>query len=131
MPSDRPRPTERTGKTHNEISWEKNGTRISLDFQLGHNKEDTLASFRFGLETISLGEFFEAPGIGDEAVLVKNVEFNKKMTNVGLHFVKGRAKVSVYLSNHQRSREENEKELMEIVRLIEPLIIARPDFNDP
>ncbi|MBX3296509.1 MAG: hypothetical protein KF762_12450 [Acidobacteria bacterium] len=119
------------GRTYTSFAWRRNGTGLRIAVELEFNKEETVRSFRLGLEGISLGEFFEAPGIGGEAVLVKNVEFNKKMTNVGLHFVKGRAMVSVYLSNHQRSREENEKELMEIVRLIEPLIIARPDFNDP
>lgn len=121
---------ENLGRTLNEISWQDNRTRISMDLQLGHNKTDTLDRFRLGLEGISMGEFFKAPGIGDEAVLVKNVDFNKKVTSVGLHFVKGRAKVSVYVKNFSRSTEKNEKELMEIVRIIEPLVVARADIRD-
>lgn len=120
----------RRGTTRNEMSWKKGETVLQIYFQLEFNKTDALASFRNGMDAISMGEFFDAPGIGDEARLVKNVEFNKRSTNVGLHFVKGRAKVSVSVTNHKRSTVKNERELMEIVRLIEPLIIARPNFDD-
>jgi hypothetical protein len=122
---------ENLGRTLNEISWQHNNTRISMDLQLGHNEADTRTRFQSGLDGISMGEFFNVPGIGYTAVLVKNVDFNKAVSNVSLHFVKGRAKVSVYVRNFGRSTEKNEKELMELVRIIEPLVIARADIRDP
>lgn len=120
----------RRGATYNEISWLNTKTKLSLNFSLGFSKEDILPIFRRGLSSISSGEFFEVSNIGDKAILVKNVYANTKSTTVGFHFVKGRAMVSLYLTNHKRKTEKNEKELMEIVRLIEPLIIARANFDD-
>lgn len=122
---------EYRGKTHTQLNYVNSRTHVRLDIFLGHNKDDTVSSFRFGLSGISMGEFFDAPGIGDKAVLVKNVDFNPKVTSTSLHFVKGRAQVSIYVFNWQRSREKNERELMEIVRLIEPLVVARADIGDP
>jgi len=120
----------RRGETRNEITWRTAKTQLSIYVNLGLKKEEELILFREGLDHISMGEFFSVPNIGDEAVLVKNVLFNKRATNVGLHFIKGRAKVSIYVTNHQRKTAKNEKELMEVVRLIEPLIDARPNFDD-
>lgn len=79
-----------------------------------------------------MGEFFPAPEFGNEAILVKNVQFNQNNTQVSLHFVKERAKVAIYVRNNKTRRKtaENEKELMEIARLIEPLIRARASFDD-
>ena len=54
-----------------------------------------------------------------------------KFTHLALHFIKGRATVIVSISNYKRKPEKLENELMEIVRLIEPLILARPNFDDP
>lgn len=120
----------RRGETLDELTWRTSKTQLAINIHLGLKKENELISFREGLEHISMGEFFAIPNIGDEAVLVKNVLFNKRATNVGLHFVKGRAQVDVYVTNHQRKTAKNEKELMEVVHLIEPLIIARPNFDD-
>ncbi len=120
----------RPGETRNDFTWRSSDTQLRLNVNLGTRKDEQIPLFRRRLEYISMGEFFEIQNIGDEAVLVKNVQFNKKMTNVGLHFVKGRVQVETYLTNHQRSTEKNQKELMEFVRLIEPLIIARPNIDD-
>lgn len=120
----------RRGETYNEVTWHNNKTRLSIDYSLGFSKEEILPIFHRGLESISMGDFFKVSDIGDEAILVKNVYANTKMTSVGLHFIKGRADVSIYLTNHKRKTEKNEKELMEIVRLIEPLIVARQNFDD-
>ncbi len=122
---------EYKGKTQTQMNWVNGRTGVRVNIYLSHNKDDSLYSFRRGLESISMGEFFDAPGIGDKAVLVKNVDFNQKVTSTSLHFVKGRAQVSIYVFNWQRSREKNEKELMEIVRLIEPLVVARAGIRDP
>lgn len=120
----------RRGATYNEISWQNKETRVFLNFHLGFNKEDTSSRLHTSMSGISMGEFFDVPDIGDEATLVKNVTYNKKATSVSLHFVKGRAAVSIYLKNLRRKTAKNEKELMEIVRLIEPLIVAKPNFDD-
>ena len=47
-----------------------------------------------------------------------------------IHFVKNRAEVDIYLRNHSRKRETNETEIMEVVRLIEPLIVSRVSFYE-
>lgn len=120
----------RRGETHNEVSWQRRTTRLNLNFQLRFDKENALALSRRSIEATSMGEFFDVPNLGDEATLVKNVVYNAQVTSVGLHFVKGRVSLSIYLQNFKRKTEKNEKELMKIVKLIEPLIIARPDFDD-
>jgi hypothetical protein len=120
----------RRGETHNEMTWRTTKTQLSIQVHLGLKKEEQLPSFHRRLDSISMGEFFAVPNIGEEAILVKNVLFNTKTTSVGLHFVKGRAQVNTYITNHKRKTAKNEKELMEIVHLIEPLIIARPNFDD-
>jgi hypothetical protein len=119
------------GSTSNEIVWQDGKTNLLLRFELGLNKEDTRMSYRRGLESIAMGDFIDAPGIGDEATLVKNVTANTRMTSVGIHFVKGRAQMHIYLSNGLRSTAKNEKELMEIVKIIEPLVVARASFDEP
>jgi hypothetical protein len=119
------------GSTSNEIIWQNDKTNLLLRFELGLNKEDTLRLFRRGLESIAMGDFIDVPGIGEEATLVKNVTANTKMTSVGIHFVKGRAQMHIYLRNGLRSTAKNEKELMEIVRIIEPLVVARASFDEP
>lgn len=119
------------GKTNNELSWLYGNTNIFVHIRLSHYPDETIYRYRSGLNGISMGEFYELSGIGDMAVLVKNVNINQKVTNVGLHFLKGRAWVSVYVNDWRRSVEKNEKELMELVRIIEPLVIARADIRDP
>lgn len=118
------------GETLDDISWFNRKTKIGMQIRLGFNNEEALTNFRRSMNSISMGEFFAVPNVGDEAVLVKNVNFNTKTTNVGLHFVKGRAQVDIYVANYKRKTEKNEKELMEILRLVEPLIVARPNFDD-
>jgi hypothetical protein len=122
---------ENKGKTNNQVSWLNRNTSITLTIKLGHYHDETMYWYGFGLNGISMGEFFDVPGIGEKAVLVKNVRFNRKVTTAGIHFVKGRAWVSLYVNNWRRSTEKNEKELMELVRIIEPLVIARADIRDP
>ena len=118
------------GRTLDEISWLKGKTKISMQITLGFNSEEILGKFRRRMNGISMGEFFPVPNVGDKAVLVKNVQFNTKATDVGLHFVKGRAQVDIYVANYKRKTEKNEKELMEVLALIEPLIVARANFDD-
>ncbi|MGH9948642.1 MAG: hypothetical protein ACRD6X_15800 [Pyrinomonadaceae bacterium] len=120
----------RRGETRNEMSWRTENTKISVTIGLGLSKEEELSNFLPALDHISMGEFFEAAGFGEKAILVKNVDFNRKVTQVSLHFVKARALVHIYVQNHQRSRAKNEKELMQVARLIEPLIVAKENFDD-
>jgi hypothetical protein len=119
------------GLAGNELAWrEGKKTEISYSLVLDFDKEEVKKSFDFGLNSISIGDFYKISGIGDEAILAKNVTANTKMTGVNMHFIKGRAEVHISLINHKRSTEKNEKELMEFVKLIEPLIIARDSFDD-
>lgn len=120
----------RRGTTRNEMSWNNGNTILQVYVELEFNNSDAVKSLRHGMESISMGEFFEVRSFGEEARLIKNVESNQRMTNVGLHFVKGRAVVSIYVTNHKRIASKNEKVLMEVARLVEPLVVARPNFDD-
>ena len=123
-------PPGKRGMTFDEIEWQNKKTNIHIVIYLKLSKEGISKDFWHGLNLISMGAFFKVSDIGDEAILVKNVYANHKMTSVSLHFIKGRANVKVSLRNHKRKTEKNEKVLMETVRLIEPLIIARDNFDD-
>jgi hypothetical protein len=119
------------GLAGNELTWrEGKKTEVSFSIVLDFNKVEVKKSFDIGLSSISIGDFYKLSGIGDEAILAKNFTANTKMTGVNMHFIKGRAEVHISLTNHKRSTEKNEKELMEFVKLIEPLIIARDNFDD-
>ncbi|MBS1794352.1 MAG: hypothetical protein JSS81_10890 [Acidobacteria bacterium] len=118
------------GVTRYLMTWRRSNTELQIHVELTLSKTGLHDQFWKGLNGIQMGEFFKVEGIGDEAILVKNVTANLTMTNTDLHFIKGRAMVDVYLRNYRRSTKKNEKELMEIVRLVEPLIAARDNFDD-
>lgn len=118
------------GVTRTELGWKQSSNDLYMVVTLDYDKEDVKQKFDRGMKMIQMGDFFALPKIGDEAILVKNVTANKRMTDVGIHFLKGRAQVDIYFTNHFQTTAKNEKELMEFVKLIEPLIIARPSFYD-
>jgi hypothetical protein len=122
-------PGER-GITQNELTFLALNTNLFITVNLGLKKESALVSFKNGLKSITMANVYEISDIGDEASLVKFTTQNKINTQVGLHFIKGRAIVYLCLSNQKRTTKQNEKELMEIVSLVEPLIIARDNFDD-
>lgn len=119
------------GITSNEMTWQ-NGKQQELFvvISLRLSREGLSEYFWKQLNFISMGDFFKVSEIGDEAILVKNVHANTTLTDVGLHFIKGRAMVNTYYRNRKQSTEKNEKELRELVGLIEPLIVARDNFDD-
>ena len=104
--------------------------KVFVVVRLGYDKKDIKQRLDRDMETLQIGDFIALPNIGDEAILVKNVTANKTMTEVGMHFLKGRAQVDIYFTNGFQTTAKNEKELMEFVKLIEPLIIATPNFDD-
>ena len=121
----------RDGTTINDIVWKKGKyQKFRVVIHLKLHKNGLSEQFWKRLNLISMGDFFKVEGIGDEAILVKNVYANTSMTNVGLHFIKGRANVQTYLRNYTETTANNEKELRELVSLIEPLIVARDNFDD-
>lgn len=122
----------RRGQANFDLSWiTKSKSTIMIVQSFGFDHEDTITNLQRGFQGISMGEFYAAPEfVGKDSVLVKNLEFNRKNTNVGLHFVKGRVKVNTYITNFKRDTEQNEKELVEFVRAIEPLINAKPNIDD-
>jgi hypothetical protein len=122
-------PGER-GSTQNELKFLASNASLFVSFRLGLKKETASVYFHDGLKSITMANVYKISAIGDEASIVKYTTFNKINTQVGLHFIKGRAGVFLNLSNQKRTTKQNEKELMEIVRLIEPLIIARDNFDD-
>ena len=123
-------PPGRRGETLDELAWRDKETSLQIHVHLALSQDDALTSMRRRSEYISMGEFFPIPNVGVEAVLVKNVLFNKKVSAVGIHFVKNRAEVDIYLRNHSRKLETNEKEIMEILRLIEPQIVPKVSFYE-
>jgi hypothetical protein len=118
------------GTTDDEITWRFANTQIWLAMHLGLTTDKALIDFREGLETIEMGDFFDIPRLGDKSVLVKYVTQNTKNTTVNLYFVKGRAEIKLNVTSPRNKTSENEKLLMEAARLIEPLINARPNFDD-
>jgi hypothetical protein len=122
----------RRGQTRFDSSWRSpDKTQIRLNITFAFDADEANRMHRKSADGIAMGEFFRAPDfVGTEGILVKNVQFNKKTTNVGLHFVKGRAIVMSYITNQSRATNKNEKELIEFVRAIAPLIIAKENFND-
>ena len=78
-----------------------------------------------------MGDFYPAPEyFGKGGIIVKNVELNQMVTRVSLHFWKGRLIVSSSLNNQSRSTLKNEKELLEIMEAIYPLLVAKEKFED-
>ncbi len=123
-------PGER-GSTVNEISWQNGKQKnLFLVINLRLAKKGMSEDFWRSLDFISMGDFIKVREVGDEAVLVKNVYANTALTDVGLHFIKGRAKVYTRYRNRKEKTDKNEKELRELVSLIEPLVVARDNFDD-
>ena len=105
--------------------------KFDVSVTLLFNSEEAAKAFRFGTSRISMGEFYPAPDfLGKHSLLVKNVLYNKSMTNVGIHFAKGRLMVSTYLTNYKQTAAQNERDLIEFVRAIEPLLNAKLTFEE-
>ena len=78
-----------------------------------------------------MGEGSSVPQLfGTDAVLIKNVHFNKSMTWVALHFRRGRLLVSADYNSGSRTNTENEKELLKIIEAIYPLLVAKETFDE-
>lgn len=122
----------RKGQIRFEAAWSKSRrTEISMNATFVFDEREALEIFKTSTGLIAIGEFYRAPDfVGPNGILVKNVHFHKKDTGVGLHFVKGRVIVHTHLTDYKRKNDRNEKELIEFVRLIEPLIVARPTFDE-
>jgi len=121
----------RKGQTGFDIVWKRNDSRVMITATFFFNPEEAAERHTIGTSHISMGDFFPAPEMfGKEAIIVKNVQFNKSVTDVGLHFVKGRMNISAYIKNDFRKNPVNEKELIEFVRTIEPLLVAKENFDD-
>lgn len=122
----------RRGQSGFWLSWHMKGkVRVSISLDFVFNEAEAVKTHGVGTNSISMGEFYAAPEfVGKEGVLVKNVQFNQINTNVGLHFVKGRVVVNTYISNFKRKADRNQKDLIEFVQAIEPLINAKTNFDD-
>lgn len=121
----------RKGQTDCEVTW-KNGSEIySIEATFLFNPEEAANSHRRGISSISVGEFFRAPDfVGQPSVIVKNVNYHKLTTDVGIHFVKGRLNISAYLRNHKKTADQNEKNLIEFIRAIYPVLNAKLTFEE-
>ena len=121
----------RKGQAGFYLSWRRRDAQYSIYVVFLFDPEEAKQWFRINTNSISMGEFYPAPEFaGETSVLVKNVHFNKSVTDVGFHFVKGRLKISTILRNHKRTAAENERDLIEFVKSVEPIINAKPTFED-
>jgi hypothetical protein len=119
------------GQSSFDISWGNRSAIYSIAVTFVFTSDEAVRLHEFGVSRISLGEFFPAPEfLGKPSVLVKNVKYNKAMTEVGIHFVKGRLVVSGYLKNHKQTALENEKDLIEFIRKVYPAINAKQTFEE-
>lgn len=122
----------RRGQAGFDRSWvTRDGSEIMIILTFGFDHNDAVTRFQRNIQRIAMGEFYAAPEfVGKDSILVENLEFNRKNTSVGLIFVKGRVDVSAYITNLKRKTAENEEELIEFVRSIEPLIVAKENIAD-
>jgi hypothetical protein len=115
----------RRGQYSFDSAWIHKQALYSISVTVLFDPEDASTTLRRSMKGISMGEFYPAPDVlGKSAVLVKNVNYNKSMTNVGLHFSKGRMVVSTYLNNHKKTTANNEKDLVDFVKQIEQVLNA-------
>ena len=121
----------RKGQSIFYLSWKRKQARYSLTVTFFFDPDEAGDLFHKSINSISMGEFFPAPGfLGKTSVLVKNVNYNRSMTNVGLHFTKGRLLISSHLTNHKKTAAQNEKILIEFMKVVEPMLTAKLTFEE-
>lgn len=121
----------RKGRTSCEVNWKQGVAEYSIRITLLFDSSAAVNSHQRSVSGIALPEFYPAPDfLGKPAVLTKNLVYNKAMTSVGVHFVKGRLSVSAYLRNHKQTANQNEKDLIEFVRVIYPVLNAKVTFEE-
>jgi hypothetical protein len=121
----------RKGQISLRFSWTKKGTEVGLYLTFVFSPTEAEEFHLKKLNGVAMGEGFRAPELfGKDASLVKNVQFNKTMTCVALHFRKGRLMVSANIVNDFRPNSENEKELLKIMEAIYPVLIAKENFEE-
>ncbi len=121
----------RRGQSGFKLDWKRGDTFWGMHVTFFFSKEEAEKMHLKQTEWIAMGERFRPPEIfGTDAVLVKNVTYNKSMTWVALHFRKGRLNISCNMQNSFKSNIENENELLKIMNEIYPLLIAKENFDD-
>lgn len=121
----------RRGQMTFKSDWKKGKTQFGLQITFVFSPEEAEKFHLKKLNEIAMGEGSLAPEpFGKDAVIIKNVQFNKTMTWVALHFRKGRLMVSGNINNGSRTNTQNEKELLEIMEAIYPILVAKEKFED-
>lgn len=121
----------RRGQTGFSIGWKKGETRFFLNVSFVFNREEAITLKEKGMNGVTMGDFYRAPEMfGKDGVIVKNLEFNTSVTRVGLSFSKGRMIISSSVDNKSRSAAKNEKDLLEIMEAIYPLLVAKETFEE-
>jgi hypothetical protein len=120
------------GAVYGEINWQrrkepiwKNALLISVFLHL--NKNEALVRYLRQNDQIASGWFDDISELGDEAIFVGS-DF-KNNSQVSVYFVKSRAIVILNIADKKRTAKQNEKEIREIAKIIEPLIVVRDSFD--
>jgi hypothetical protein len=121
----------RRGQAGFSIGWRNGNTRFFLNVSLNFSPEEAIRFKELANNGVTMGDFYKAPEMfGKDAIIVKNLVFNTTVTRVGISFTKGRMTVGGSVDNKSRSAAKNEKDLLEIMEAIYPLLVAKETFEE-
>ena len=121
----------RRGQMVFQGEWKRGKAHFEVNVNFTFSPEEAETFHRKELLGVQMGEEFRPPELfGKDAVLIKNVQFNRSMTWVTLRFRKGRLRVFSSYTNASRSNAENEKAMIEIMEAIYPALVAKERFED-
>jgi hypothetical protein len=100
---------------------------LDLRIFLNLDEDSAMKQFRTTVDYIASGSVDEIPKLGNGAIF-RSSGFDNN-SDVSISFVKSRAYVSLSLVSKKRTAKQNEKEVREIAKMIEPLIVVRDSFD--
>lgn len=121
----------RRGQSSLEWEWKKGKSRFGLQVTLVFSPQEAETFLIKRLKGVAMGEGTLAPeSFGKDALLIKNVRFNETQTWVVLQCRKGRFLIDANYSNAFQASTENEKELLKLMEVIYPLLVAKETFEE-
>ena len=121
----------RKGQSEFSASWEQKHVEYSIAVTLTFSPEEAVKFHTMNVDAYQLPEVYPAPEfLGKPAALFKNLVYNKTMTSVSISFVRGRLKIHTQHRNHRQTANQNEKDIIEFVRVIEPVLKAKLNFEE-